>query len=167
MDKQCTQRRSLAQQIVQTVWAWDTLPHHHPDKNSVSAIPNCRLSSGSVEIILVLTYSAHSLKTLRGRQLTEVLVAFLEATAAMFPNLQEVFDYNNDAMTSSASDTIVLATPFRKLLSNVNQNPDYTFEPIKGADVLNTEFECQNTKSHYGADAVARRLGETEFMGDD
>lgn len=105
----------------------------------------------------------------------EVFVAFLEATAAVFPNLREVFDYSNDAMTSSASEALPLTTPFRKLLSDINQNPDHTFEIIKGADVLNTEFEYQSARRHNGAsvesaggaDAVARQLGETEFMNDD
>lgn len=105
----------------------------------------------------------------------EVFVAFLEATATVFPNLKEIFDYSIDATTGSASEAFLLTTPFRKLLSNMNQNPDHTFELIKGADVLNTEFDYQSSISHRhdntgsvdGADAVARQLGDTEFMNDD
>lgn len=78
----------------------------------------------------------------------EVFVAFLEATATAFPSLQEVFDYSNEAMTNSASESFLLTTSFRKLLSNMNQNPDHTFELIKGAEVLNTEFEYQSAEQH-------------------
>jgi hypothetical protein len=115
------------------------------------------------------------LKHLKGCQRVEVFVAFLEATAAVFPDLQEVFDYSNDATTDSASEAFILTTPFRKLLSNMNQNPDHTFELITGVDVLNTEFEFHSAKSHNGdntgssdvTDSVARQLGETTIVEDD
>jgi hypothetical protein len=64
---------------------------------------------------------AYSLKGLRGRQLVEVFVAFLEATAAIFPSLREIFNYSNDTTTSSASEILHLTTSFRKLLAGINQ----------------------------------------------
>lgn len=103
----------------------------------------------------MLIRSAYSLHNLKGEQLTEVFVAFLEATAATFPNLQEIFDYSNKAMTSSSSGTLDLATPLRKLLSDINQNPDHSLESIEGADVLNTEFEYHKSNPHNGGNVIA------------
>jgi hypothetical protein len=127
------------------------------------------VQSSSVPMLIC---SAYSLNDLKGDQLMEVFVAFLEATAATFPGLQGVFNYSSDATKRNASGSLDLATPFRKLLASMNQNPNHAIADIEGADVLNTEFEYHNAKSHSGgntkaSDAANSLLDQLEETGSD
>jgi hypothetical protein len=90
---------------------------------------------------LVLTCLTARLKSLKGEARVKVLDAFLEASAVTIPNLQEIFDYSQEAMEGNSSITLEPVTALRKLIPLIRQDSENSVKLIAGTEILNEEFE--------------------------
>lgn len=132
---------------------------------------DCRLQTRSTNANIL----ARSMRCFTGTKIIERFVAFLEATATTFPDLQEVFNYCHNAMTDRSSATFDSVAPpesLRELISNMTENPslNHTFTLLRGHDVLNKEFKPRSAEMHNGddpgasdaANSLLDQFGETD-----
>lgn len=92
---------------------------------------------------------------MKGIQKVEVFEAFFAATKAVFPKLQDMFDFTQTVASRSMETTTEPTLPFQKLVRDIAHDPNVRVtdaKAISGADVLRGAVGDDSGSENIGGD---------------